>query len=252
MSCQETRVLIEACIDGELDLIHTLSIEEHMASCAGCRERYDGHRRLHEAIQSHARYFEPPQELQARVQNTLRGKERDQSKPSAILPPISRRYAALAAGVALLLAATALVVAVLKRPSGTELVARQVVAAHIRSLMANHLMDVPSTDQHTVKPWFNGKLDFAPVVKNLSTEGFPLVGGRLDYLDGRSVAALVYKRNQHTINLFQWPSAFKSRSGMFTINGYNVAHWTQAGMANWAVSDINAQELQDFMRDQRK
>jgi anti-sigma factor RsiW len=141
----------------------------------------------------------------------------------------------------------------LRRPSASEIIAQQVVASHIRSLMANHLTDVFSTDQHTVKPWFNGRLDFAPVVKDLAPEGFPLTGGRLDYLDGRPVAALVYKRRQHIINLFIWPSSQSdSKPKAIAIRGYKLIHWTEAHMAYWAVSDLNTRELLDFVQDEQK
>jgi anti-sigma factor RsiW len=134
-----------------------------------------------------------------------------------------------------------------RRPGISGVLADQVVSSHIRSLMANHLTDVISSDQHTVKPWFSGKLDFAPVVKDLSSKGFQLVGGRLDYIADRPVAALVYKRRQHSINLFVWPSPQADSSPhTMTIKGYDVVNWTQGHMAYWAVSDLNAAELNDF------
>jgi anti-sigma factor RsiW len=253
MSCEETRLLLEACVDGELDAIRTLRVEEHTEGCPECRSRYDGHKTLHQAIQSQAHYFEAPAHLHARVQNALREAARDQKMASATPAWPGWRYAAIAAGVAVLAIITATLVMLLKRPSASELLAQQVVASHIRSLMANHLMDVASSDQHTVKPWFNGRLDFAPVVKDLASEGFPLAGGRLDYLAGRPVAALLYKRHQHTINLFQWPSPVSEPNAKtFTIKGYHAIRWAQSGMAYWAVSDLNPAELADFVRDLRR
>ena len=133
-------------------------------------------------------------------------------------------------------------------PSSDELRAREVVSNHVRSLMAAHITDVPSSDQHTVKPWFNGKLDFSPPVINLDEQGFNLVGGRLDYLDNRAIAAVVYKRNQHLINLFIWPTSESDRSVRTEARqGYNVIHWRRDDMNYWAVSDLNATELREFV-----
>jgi anti-sigma factor RsiW len=136
----------------------------------------------------------------------------------------------------------------LQRPGADQLLATQLIASHVRSLMANHLTDVASSDQHTVKPWLDTKLDFAPAVADLSSDGFPLVGGRLDYLDNRPVAALVYQRRKHFINLFVWPkeSGATGADKKITRQGYQLLHWVDSDFNYWAVSDVSDNDLQAF------
>jgi anti-sigma factor RsiW len=253
MTCQETRQLLDAYVDGELDLVRSLDLERHLESCAECHAVAAQVEGVRSAVQTYNPYFLAPAGLETRIRAQLRLPA--EAQPETVPPKnfLIWRFAAVAASLVGLAVLTAMFVTTLRRPSEADTLARQVVSGHIRSLMANHLADVPSSDQHTVKPWFNGKLDFSPPVKDLKPEGFPLTGGRLDYLDTRPVAALLYQRNRHTINLFVWPSP-PSDAGprTFTINGYNLIHWTQSGMTYWAVSDLNSRELNEFATHQRK
>jgi anti-sigma factor RsiW len=136
----------------------------------------------------------------------------------------------------------------LKQPGSDQFLATQLIASHVRSLMANHLTDVASSDQHTVKPWLDAKLDFAAPVVDLSGQGFPLIGGRLDYLDNHSVAALVYQRRKHFINLFVWPRKPEDSKSekMVAREGYHLLHWVDGDFNYWAVSDVSVGDLQSF------
>ena len=145
--------------------------------------------------------------------------------------------------------AASLVLTVIRRDQ-EQTIAEEVVSAHIRSLQAGHLMDVETSDRHTVKPWFNGRVDVAPPVVDLTAESFTLLGGRLDYIDGEPVAAIVYQRRKHVINLFvaQHLGARHARTIADSIQGYNVRHWSQDGLDLWAVSDIVGDELNEFVQ----
>jgi anti-sigma factor RsiW len=250
MSCHDVHRLLDAYVDRELDTAHTIEFESHLAGCVSCRAAYEQYQQFRSSIQGQIPYFEAPKNLEDRLRASLRSPEPNRDRTARKVSFPRWRVWAAAAAFAVLLLVSALLFRTFLRPSSSELVANQVVSSHIRSLMANHLTDVISTDQHTVKPWFSGKLDFSPVVRDLSTKGFSLVGGRLDYLDNRPVAALVYKRRQHTINLFFWPSqASDSGPRNLTIKGYNLVHGTESHMTYWAVSDLNPAELSEFVRD---
>ena len=249
MSCEEVRELVDGYVDSELDVVTTLQFERHLKECAGCHTLHQRYAEFTRGVQAHLPRFDAPPELEAKIRKQLGLSRRGPAAQTRTGFAEWRRWAVAASLIGVLALAGSLLF-FLTRRSGSDLLAEQVVSSHIRSLMANHLSDVASTDQHTVKPWFSGKLDFAPVVTNLAPQGFPLTGGRLDYLDDRSVAALVYKRRQHTINLFIWPSnSSDSKPQTLTRKGFNIVHWTQAHMTYWAISDLNTAELNEFARD---
>lgn len=187
-------------------------------------------------IRDHARYYEAPPGLEQEIRASLQ-------RESA--PRNTWRLFAIAATL-FLIASLALNVALLRSRSDHEqLLAASVLSAHLRSLASEHLFDVPSSDRHTVKPWFNGRLDFSPTVKDI--EGFPLLGGRIEYFEGRSAAALVYGRQKHIVNLFTWPSTAPAAPSAQTRNGYHLQTWTSGEMTYWAVSDLNETELRQFV-----
>ncbi len=251
MICQETQAFIHAYVDGELDLLRSLDIEKHIADCEACAQQYRTERGLQQAFRAAPLRFTTPQGLQKRILSSLGGRAKAAKTRRPFAGSPGWNWAGVAAGVAVALVIGWTLSRISRGPSSDDLLAEEVVSSHVRSLMANHLADVPSSDQHTVKPWFNGKLDFSPPVKDLASAGFPLVGGRLDYLDGRPVAALVYQRRKHFINLFIWPSTGVSGQKTIMRQGYNLLHWSSSGMTYWAVSDLNAGELQEFAQSVR-
>ena len=252
MSCQEMHELLDGYVDSELDVVTTLQFERHLSECASCHARYQQYEQLTRTVKIQLPRFDAPAGLEAKIRAELGLAASTHTRNTTNAFADWSRWA-VAASLIGVLVLTGTLFTLLNRRAGREVLAEQVVSSHVRSLMANHLSDVASTDQHTVKPWFSGKLDFAPVVVDLSPEGFPLTGGRLDYLDNRSVAALIYKRRQHTINLFLWPSPnSNSTAQTLTIKGFSIVHWTQAHMAYWAISDLNAAELSEFARDLKR
>lgn len=267
MNCEETTKLMDGYLDGELDPITSQAIEQHLRECHNCDQAYKTQRLLIRALGNATPYYKAPSELRERIQSSLRKEMAEQSNGSGSIPVDARPL--IAKGQAdsrsilfgtswnwLALAAAILFAAVIawnvlprsQRPDTDQFLATQLIASHVRSLMANHLTDVASSDQHTVKPWLDAKLDFAPAVVDLSTEGFPLIGGRLDYLDNRAVAALIYQRRKHFINLFVWPAAPDETRTPKTITrqGYQLLHWVESDLNYWVVSDVNEKELQEF------
>jgi anti-sigma factor RsiW len=246
LSCQQTHELIHGYIDGELELLKSIEIEKHLQQCENCSQAYKATRSLQSTLASSALRFEPPSNLERRLRSALRRESRSETKSFIF----GWRWALAGASLFAALVVIWSVAAIFSRPPTDELLAQEVVSSHVRSLMADHLTDVPSSDRHTVKPWFDGKLDFSPTVKDLSQQGFSLYGGRLDYIGNRPVAALVYQRRQHSINLFVWPAreapAMSEKAS--ERQGYNLIRWSNGGMTYWAVSDLNLAELQQFVQ----
>ncbi len=223
MSCETARRLMEN---------NDPALAEHVNACPSC------------VIGANAPYYQAPPGLEQKILRSLGG----QTAGSPYW-----RWGAIAATVLLVTSAAVNIGLFQSRRSTQQLTAEAVLSAHVRSLAGTHLLDVPSSDQHTVKPWFNGKVDFSPPVKTLP--GFPLIGGRLEYLDGHPAAALIYGRDKHIINLFTWPDPASTPEQAQTRNGYHILSWSGDGMRFWAVSDLNAAELRGFVnlyrQDQR-
>ena len=247
MNCQQAKPLLDSYADGELEAAAILELEQHLQGCSMCAPAWRNVQVLRKTLKQNALYFTAPDELRQRIRSAL------PSSAKAAPPRQAWNWNWLTTVISGLAAAClALLLTVTLTHSSTEQpLAQEIVSSHIRSLMANHVMDVVSTDQHTVKPWFNGKLDFSPPVKNLAAQEFPLIGGRLDYIGGRSVAALVFQRHKHVINLFIWPAKeMDSRPvAIAPGHGYNLIHWSDGEMTFWAVSDLNEKELMEFVQD---
>lgn len=249
-------LLVQAELDGELDAAQAAALETHRQTCPICQAAQEELLRTRALLRAEP-YEATPDDVRARVMARLH-----QTAPQVVASPAPRsarlwwgaRLAGPSLGFGLGAACAAAIALLLVPPQRGDLV-DAVVADHIRALQPGHLEDVVSTDQHTVKPWFDGRIDFAPPVRDFAAEGFPLKGGRLDYLDGRPVAALVYQRDKHIIDLYVWPASGAAPAHLASdaaIQGYNVAHWTADGMNFWAVSDVERAQLDDFVALWRK
>jgi anti-sigma factor RsiW len=240
MTCDEAEILLHALIDGELDAGHAREVEDHIAGCPRCAAALRDYREMSQAVASADLRYKAPLELRRRIEASL-----PRAQPAPNRRAVLRGFAMGSAVSAI--AATGLVAIVLRHDDQSRITS-EIVSAHLRSLQAGHLTDVLSTDQHTVKPWFNGRLDVAPPVIDLTALGFTLVGGRLDYVDARPVGAIVYRRRLHTINLFvaQTASTETRAARTETFQGFNIRSWSEGGLNYWAVSDLAADELAEF------
>jgi len=232
---------IDAYLDGELAAPDAVELEEHLRACPDCSRLERRRRAVRVAVREHLPRFPAPDMLRARVRAQVRAETRQADRRRAPC------WAALAVAASIAVVAFGSWQLALRGAAG-EAITNQVLASHVRSLMPGHLTDVLSSDQHTVKPWFNGKLDFSPPVYDFAGGGFPLVGGRLEYVDGRPVAALAYSRRQHVINVFLWPAERGRTAGprAATRQGYHLLHWATPAYTYWVASDLGLPELNDF------
>ncbi|PCE25951.1 anti-sigma factor [Paraburkholderia acidicola] len=253
--------LLPAYIDQELSLSEALAFERHLAGCEECQRVYEQHRQVSAQLKQADLRVDAPAELLKRIEAAL-----PLPRPRPLWQRLGERVGGWFGGGgsggvpgwapvgAMVLSAVALTWSAglyLSVPSSETRLTQELVDSHIRSLQFDHLSDVISTDKHTVKPWFDGKLDYAPPVVDLVQQGYPLIGGRLDYLDGRSVAVMVYRYKLHPINLYVWPGKDASATPPRIVErqGYHLAHWTTAGMNYWAITDAGEAELNGFVTD---
>ena len=239
MRCADVQQRIGALADGELVEAEARDVAEHLRSCSTCRAAHERVLALRTALEQHAPPLAAPDRLRAAVRARL------EAAGVVTRGPVAWRWLAAAAGLVAAIGATWVVAT---QAAGGRALADQVLASHVRALMPGHLTDVASTDQHTVKPWFNGRLDYSPAVADFGGAGFPLIGGRLDYLGGRPVAALVYGRRQHLIDVYLWPTGSGPGGGPATLTrqGYHMLHWVGPQYTYWVVSDLGTVELHQF------
>ena len=243
MDCPIAQNLLDAYLDGEVDALRNSEIADHLHGCAGCAQSLEERQTIRSRLKAPSLYFKAPDTLQKSIRHSLRQAAKAEAPSRWFNAPWVKF--AIPVGAAVLVLITLMP---LYRNPASDRVAVEAVANHVRSLMVDHLADVDSTDEHTVKPWFNGKVNFSPPVIDLAKQSFPLIGGRLDYLDNNPVAALVYQRDKHIINVFVWPSAGSREIDSSSSNqqGYHVIRWARAGFNFCVVSDLEINQLKQF------
>ena len=246
MRCDDCREALGPYLDGELPLTEQQDVRDHIASCADCAGEYDALASTVRTIKEGLVRHTAPDVLKARIRSSLAASN---PEPKTSTPVATHWMRLAAAGIAIAVLSSGITLAATRSMTNERPAEQALLDSHIRSLMSGHLIDVASSDQHNVKPWFNGRLDMSPTVPNLDTAGFVLAGGRLDYVDKRPVAAVVYMRRQHVINVYSWPvpGAADEKAHAMTGNGYHLVRWRSAGIELWVVSDLNVPELDQFV-----
>ena len=261
MNHEEALNLLPAYVDKELSLSELNEFERHLNGCDECQRQFNEQMHMSKLVKSNAIYFEASSKLANRIEAVLpiNPAKSAPQKSSESIWNINwlNNWAETWGGKGMLLASmTALIISAslfLAIPTAQDKLIEELTASHIRSLQANHLSDVISTDQHTVKPWFNGKLDYSPPIVDLASTGFPMEGGRLDYINGKTVAVVIYRHNKHPINLFVCQSNNKDSEIQHTTrNGFNLVHWENSGMNFWAISDLETGTLLGFAQQLRQ
>jgi anti-sigma factor RsiW len=234
---------LDAYVDGELVGNEARDMELHARECARCAHAHERHLALRSAIRERLPALQAPGELRSRVRLAVRA-------AAGVTPARARPDWHWLAAAAVLVGVAVGTWKISDSRAGADAIAGQVLASHVRALMGTHLTDVASTDQHTVKPWFNGRLDFSPPVYDFAERGYPLIGGRLDYVGSGPVAALVYGRRQHVIDVLLWPTQRGPTGGpaAVTRQGYHMLHWSAPDYTYWVVSDLGVTELGEFSR----
>ncbi len=246
MRCAECRDALTSYVDGELMPEEAETMRDHLASCAACAAEHEMLQSLSRRLREGLARPRAPDVLKARIRSAL-------SQSTGVLADVTtpgRPWTGLlVAGALIAVVSGGASFAVARREASRPAIAEQVLSSHLRSLMPGHLTDVASNDSHNVKPWFNGRVDLSPLVPRLDSAGFPLAGGRLDYVGGRTVATVVYVRRQHVINVFSWPTEDRTAHTPVTSieKGYHVVHWSDGGVELWVASDLNARELEQFV-----
>ena len=247
MQCDRARRLLPQWIDGALRPMPRWLVARHVEHCAACAAQLEELQAMQAAIRSNLPYHRAPPGLSARIGAMLPREEVPAPSRSWIRMPA---FAFAGTGFAGALAGVALTLVVLGGRTSDDAVVQSVIGDHVRSMMADHLTDVLTSDQHTVKPWLSARLDVSPSVRDLKDQGFPLIGGRLDYVDGHPAAAVVYRHARHIINLFAWASPGKPDTGFHdeSSQGFNIVTWRRGGVTYYAVSDVEADQLAEFAR----